>query len=243
MALPKIDLPLFETELHSTGEKVKYRPFTVKEEKVLLMAQESADAKQMILAMKQIAGNCCSDVDIEALPMFDLEYLMLQIRSKSVNNEITFTITDPDTNSPVEVTLDVDDIQISVPENHSKKIDVSDDMFLMMRYPTLEEVGMFLELANLDGDEEENMAKASETLYNVMISCIDTVVNGDEVEKLSDYTSEEVKSFIDSLPGGTIESMKQFFDTVPALKYTTKYTNSKGEEKDLVLEGTETFFL
>ena len=175
--------------------------------------------------------------------MFDLEYLMLQIRSKSVNNEITFTITDPDTNSPVEVTLDVDDIQISVPENHSKKIDVSDDMFLMMRYPTLEEVGMFLELANLDGDEEENMTKASETLYNVMISCIDTVVNGDEVEKLSDYTPEEVKSFIDSLPGGTIESMKQFFDTVPALKYTTKYTNSKGEEKDLVLEGTETFFL
>jgi len=116
-------------------------------------------------------------------------------------------------------------------------------MFLMMRYPTLEEVGMFLELANLDGDEDENMAKASETLYSVMISCIDTVVNGDEVEKLSDYTSEEVKSFIDSLPGGTIESMKQFFDTVPALKYTTKYTNSEGEEKDLVLEGTETFFL
>jgi len=243
MALPKIDLPLFETQLHSTGELIKYRPFTVKEEKVLLVAQESSDPKQMILAMKQIAGNCCVDIDIETLPMFDLEYVMLQIRAKSVNNEITFTVEDKDTGKPIEISLVVDDITLHVPENHSKKIDVSDDMYLMMRYPTLEEVGMFLELASLDGTEEENNTKVADTLYDVMISCIDTVVNGDEVENLSEYSTDEVTEFIDSFPGGTIESLKGFFESVPTLRYSTKYTTDEGEEKELVLEGTETFFL
>jgi hypothetical protein len=243
MALPKIDLPLFEVKLYSTGEKVQYRPFTVKEEKVLLMAQESGDNKQMILAMKQIAGNCCPNIDIESIPMFDLEYLMLQLRSKSVNNEITFTVQDEETQEPVELTLDVDNIKVHIPEDHSKKIDISDDMYLMMRYPTLEEVGMFLELVNLDGTEEENNEKAADILYGVMISCIDSVVNGDEVEKLSEYTEEEVQEFVDTLPGGTIESLKKFFETVPQLKYEAKYTNSAGNEKTIKLEGTETFFL
>jgi len=243
MALPKIDLPLFEVKLYSTGEKVQYRPFTVKEEKVLLMAQESGDNKQMILAMKQIAGNCCPNIDIESIPMFDLEYLMLQLRSKSVNNEITFTVQDEETQEPVELTLDVDNVKVHIPEDHSKKIDISDNMYLMMRYPTLEEVGMFLELVNLDGTEEENNEKAADILYGVMISCIDSVVNGDEVEKLSEYSPEEIQEFVDTLPGGTIESLKKFFETVPQLKYEAKYTNSAGNEKTIKLEGTETFFL
>ena len=243
MALPKIDLPLFEVKLHSTDEIVQYRPFTVKEEKVLLMAQESGDNHQMILAMKQIAGNCCPNLDIETIPMFDLEYLMLQLRSKSVNNEINFTVQDEETQQPVELTLDVENIKVVIPEGHSKKIDISDDMYLMMRYPTLEEVSMFLQLVALDGTEEENNEKAAEILYGVMISCIDSVVNGDEVEKLSEYSEEEVQEFVDTLPGGTIESLKQFFETVPKLKYDATYTNANGNEKTVNLEGTETFFL
>ncbi len=243
MALPKIDLPLFEVKLHSTDNNVQFRPFTVKEEKVLLTAQESRDATQMILAMKQIAGNCTFGVDIESLPMFDLEYLMLQIRSKSVNNEITFTITDEETDSPVELVLDVEDITVNIPDNHSKKVSVSEDMYLMMRYPTLEEVAMFLDLATLEGSEEENNSKVADTLYGVMISCIETVVNGDELENLNEYSKEEVQDFIDTLPGGTIESLRLFFESIPTLRYETKYNNSNGNEKTLVLEGTETFFL
>jgi len=169
--------------------------------------------------------------------------LMLQLRSKSVNNEITFTVQDEETQQPVELTLDVDNIKVHIPEDHSKKIDVSDNVYLMMRYPTLEEVGMFLELVNLDGTEEENNEKAADILYGVMISCIDSVVNGDEVEKLSEYTPEEIQEFVDTLPGGTIESLKKFFETVPQLKYEAKYTNSAGNEKTIKLEGTETFFL
>jgi hypothetical protein len=160
-----------------------------------------------------------------------------------VNNEITFTITDEETDSPVELVLDVEDITVNIPDNHSKKVSVSEDMYLMMRYPTLEEVAMFLDLATLEGSEEENNSKVADTLYGVMISCIETVVNGDELENLNEYSKEEVQDFIDTLPGGTIESLRLFFESIPTLRYETKYNNSNGNEKTLVLEGTETFFL
>ena len=136
MGLPKIDLPLFETKLLSTGKKkIKYRPFTVKEEKILLIAQESDDIEQVILAIKQIIGNCCPDVNVDELPMFDLEYLLLQIRGKSVNNVITFQITDPDTEKPVMLELNIDEIEITKPEGHSAEIPLGEDSYLVMRYP------------------------------------------------------------------------------------------------------------
>ena len=239
MALPKIDLPLFETKLPSNNKVINYRPFTVKEEKVLLIAQESAEPEQMILAMKQIAGNCCDGLSTDGMAMFDLEYLMLQIRSKSVDNNISFTINDPDTGNPVELELNVEDIKLHTPDNHSQKININDDMYLMMRYPTLDEVGLFLKL-----DFEPNQgADAAELLFDVMVSCIDCLVNGDEVQKMSDFSKEEVRDFIETFPGGTIDNLKNFFETIPTLRYDATYTNSEGEEKTVVLEGTETFFL
>jgi len=233
MALPKIDLPLFELTLPSTSETVKYRPFTVKEEKILLVAQESKDPNQMVLAMRQIATNCCPNIDIDQLPMFDLEYIMLQVRAKSIDNKVSFTITDPDTNNPVALELDIDEVDIVIDEEHTKEIVVTDDMYLMMRYPRLEEVSMFLNVVE----------SPTESLFDVMISCIDCVVNGDETQKLKDFTKDEVMSFVETFPGGTIDALQKFFETMPKLRFKSKYINSEGEEKEVTLEGTETFFL
>ena len=233
MALPKIDLPLFELTLPSTEETIKYRPFTVKEEKILLMAQEAKDPNQMVLAMRQIATNCCPNLDIDSLAMFDLEYIMLQVRAKSIDNKITFSIKDPDTGDPVSLEIDVDDVELKIDEDHTKEIAVSEDMYLMMRYPRLSEVSVFLNVID----------KPTESLFDVMISCIESVVNGDEISNLNDFTKEEVMDFIETFPGGTIDALQKFFETMPKLSFQSKYTNSAGEEKEVTLEGTETFFL
>ena len=135
MALPKIDLPLFELVLPSTGKKVKYRPFTVKEEKILLIAQESKDIKQVMLAIKQILGNCLQEINVESLATFDLEYVLLNIRAKSVNDEITFSVKDPDTEEKIELTININEIEIKKFADHDKIIKVSDDFVFLMRYP------------------------------------------------------------------------------------------------------------
>ena len=233
MGLPKIQLPLFETKLFSTGEVVKFRPFTVKEEKILLIAQESDDMEQTMLALKQIISNCVYGVDVELLPMFDLEYLMLQLRSKSVNNIITFNITDPDTNLPVEIELDINDISLTVDPKHSKEVAINDDMFLMMRYPRLDEVSMFKNF--VEGQ--------TNTLFSIMIACIDSVVDGDSVSSMADFSDDEIQAFVESLPGKAIQGLQTFFETIPVLRFESTYTNTNGDEKSLVLEGMETFFI
>ena len=233
MGLPKIEMPLFETKLFSTGKIVKFRPFTVKEEKILLIAQEANDVDQTLLAIRQIIGNCVYDLDVEELPMFDMEYLMLQLRAKSVNNVITFNITDPDTQKPVEIELDLDTINLTFDDRHSKEITIKDDMHLMMRYPRINEVSLF---KGYEGDEVN-------TLFNIMISCIDCVVVGDTISRMEDFTPQEIQDFVDSFPGSVVEELKLFFETIPVLRYEAKYINANGDEKTLVLEGMETFFI
>ena len=233
MGLPKIEMPLFETKLFSTGKIVKFRPFTVKEEKILLIAQEANDVDQTLLAIRQIIGNCVYDLDVEELPMFDMEYLMLQLRAKSVNNVITFNITDPDTQKPVEIELDLDTINLTFDDRHSKEITIKDDMHLMMRYPRINEVSLF------KGYEDDEV----NTLFNIMISCIDCVVVGDTISRMEDFTPQEIQDFVDSFPGSVVEELKLFFETIPVLRYEAKYINANGDEKTLVLEGMETFFI
>jgi len=234
MGLPKIDLPVFETKLVSTGrKKIRYRPFTVKEEKILLIAQESDDLAQVILAMKQIISNCCSDVDIEKLPMFDMEYLLMQIRGKSVNNVIEFQITDPETEKPVDIELDIDEIKIVKPKGHTKEIPITDTSYLSMSYPTINQVEGFL---NEDQAEADNV-------FDVMSQCIESVVDGDTIYNLDDFTSEEVIEFIESFQTQTVEAMRKFFETQPVLKCEKEYVNANGDKKKIVLEGTETFFI
>lgn len=231
MGLPKIDLPLFELEVPSTGKKVKYRPFTVKEEKILLIAQESKDPKQIFLAIKQILTNCLQGTDVEKLAIFDLEYILLNIRAKSVNNEISFSIKDPDTEEKVDLTINIDDIQIVKFPDHNKIIKVNDDIMIEMRYPSIS----YLESLK-DGQSE------SDSLNSIMKECINSISDGDQSYKLADFSEAEVEDFIESLSSVIVAQIKKFFDTIPVMKYETTYTDKTGKTKTFVAQGVETFF-
>ena len=235
MALPKIDLPLFELTLPSTNKKIKYRPFTVKEEKILLIAQESKDPKQIILAIKQILNNCVQGANVEDFATFDIEYVLLNVRAKSVNNEITFNIKDPDTQENVELTVDVNEIQIKKSDEHTKIIKITDEIYLNMKYPSI----TYLENTEYDADNKPKNG----SLFDVIIECIDSVCEGDVVYRLKDFTEQEVQDFIESLSSDVIARIKKFFDTAPAMRYEMKYRDKTGKEKTFVLEGLNSFFI
>ena len=237
MPLPKIDQPLFELTIPSTGKKAKYRPFTVKEEKILLIAQESKDMDQVILAIKQIITNCLPKVDPDSLAIFDLEYIMLQLRAKAVNNMIEFKINVPETEEEIDVQMDINEIDITRDPNHKDIVNVTDDIVLKLKYPTIDYI------KELQTDQEADEAKESELLFNLMRNCIESVVQGETVYKLSDFTDKEVEDFIDGLGSNVITAVKDFFDTVPQMRFEYKYVNKNGTEQTFVAKGTETFFI
>lgn len=232
MALPKIDLPMMELELPSTGERIKFRPLTVKEEKILLIGQESNDPTQEILAAKQVVNNCLIDKDVSDLAMFDLEYVLLVLRARSVNNTINFSVTDPDTNESVPIELNLDDVQIKRYDDHTNEIKINDDYRLFMKYPTIDE---FVALSTLDN-------KDPLTDYIMLCNCIDYIASEDEVYYFKDYTQEEINTFLDDLSGDVIKGITRFFETMPRMKHEVKYTNKEGKEKTLNIEGMRSFF-
>jgi hypothetical protein len=236
MALPKIDQPLFDIIIPSTKKKVRYRPFTVKEEKILLIAQESKDQNQILLAIKQIITNCVEKVDVDKLAIFDLEYLILNIRAKSVNNEIDFGFMDPDSEERIDVSIDVNDIEVQFDPDHESKIELNEQYYIMMRYPTLKEV--------TDLSESEDGANETEKMFNTMISCIDTLVDQttDEVYKLEEFTSEEVTDFVDGFTSTVVEKLQKFFTTMPKLSHSINYKDKEGKDKVFVVEGMDSFF-
>lgn len=234
MPLPKIDLPLFETTVPSTEQKVRYRPFTVKEEKNLLIAQEAQDYDQMVLSIQQLITNCVADdIDVEKLALFDIEYLMLQIRARSVNNVIEFRIKDPDTDQPIDLEMDLDKIVVEFPEIDRRKIAISDEYYLNMRYPSIKEMYMMKNI-------QEGMV---EQLFNMMISCIENVVNNDQIYKLSDFSEKEVVEFVDDLPNSAIEKIRQFFEKMPRVTYLAEWKDEEGNERSIKLEGLDNFFI
>ena len=241
MALPKIDLPLFELVQPSTGKKIQYRPFTVKEEKILLIAQESKEIDQIIIAIKQIVNNCFIGVDVEKMPMFDLEYMLINIRAKSVDNVIKFSITDPDTSEKINLSLDVDKITIMHKDGHTNKIKLNDDYTLIMRYLTVNELHKIAKKSSEKSDEKITQS----TLFDIFIQCIDSLVSNstDEVYKFSDFTEKEVTNFIENLNTTTINKIKNFFDTSPILRFEIPYTTSDGTKKSFIMEGVESFFI
>ncbi len=236
MALPKIDQPLFDIIIPSTKKKVRYRPFTVKEEKILLIAQESKDQNQILLAIKQIITNCVEKVDVDKLAIFDLEYLILNIRAKSVNNESDFGVMDPDSEERIDVSIDVNDIEVQFDPDHESKIELNEQYYIMMRYPTLKEV--------TDLSESEDGANETEKMFNTMISCIDTLVDQttDEVYKLEEFTSEEVTDFVDGFTSTVVEKLQKFFATMPKLSHSINYKDKEGKDKVFVVEGMDSFF-
>ena len=233
MALPKIDLPMFEAKLPSTGEKITYRPFTVKEEKIMLVAGESDDAMQQVLAIKQIVNNCVLNKDISDIAMFDLEYLLLLLRARSVDNEVTFEVVDPDTGEEVKLVLDIDKVSIELDELHTKKVPINEEYTLLLKYPSIDE---FIKITSID----TNDPLAS---YFIMISCLDAVVSEDEVHSFKDYTDKEIDDFMENVSGEVVKGIQKFFDSMPKLRHTMPYKNKNGDDKTFVVEGIRSFFI
>lgn len=234
MKLPKFDMPKFEVVLPSTDKKVKYRPFTVKEEKILLIAKESGDYEQILLATEQIIENCVEGVDVKKLTTFDIEYLFISIRAKSVNNVIEFSIKDNETDEKINLVFDINDIKVFIPEGHTKVVEIEDGYSMIMRYPSVKELLIFKDM---------NDDNAQEIFFKTMVSCIDKIVNGDVVYEIDNFSEEEIQEFVDSLPGDAVVKIRHFFETMPSMKYVTTYKRSDGTEKQFVVQGLDSFFI
>lgn len=233
MALPKIDLPIFEMNLPSSGETIKYRPFTVKEEKILLIAQEAKDPTQEVMAVKQIVNNCLPDIEVDDLAMFDLEYIMLVLRSRSVDNTIDFSVIDPDTEENVKLTLDIEDVIVKTTDGHTNEIRLNDEFMLYLKYPSINE---FIKIMKLDSaDPLVN--------YFMMISCLDKIASEDEVHFFKDYSDEDTDAFVENFSSQVVKGIQEFFETMPKLRHEIKYTNKNKDEKTFVVEGMRSFFI
>lgn len=233
MPLPKIDLPLYELALPSNEKKVRYRPFTVKEEKILLTAQQSKDPQQIVTAIKQIVNNCVQDYDVDDLALFDLEYLLINIRAKSVDNSVEFEIEDPETKEKIKLTLDLQNVKVHRDEKHSNKIQVDDKYTLFLKYPTIDDFAEILNKENLSPEES----------YKVLISCIDMLASENEVYNFKDFNEKQVDEFIESLHSDVTKKIKTFFDTMPKVRHEMPYKNKNGEQKTFTIQGTQSFFM
>ena len=238
MPLPKIATPTYELELPSTGQSIKYRPFLVKEEKVLVIALESEDTKQITNAIKAVLKNCVltKGVKVETLPTFDIEFLFLNIRGKSVGEEIEVNIVCPDdeqTNVPVSI--DLDSIQVQRSDDHTNQIKLDDDLMMEMKYPSLEQ---FIK-NNFDFDEKNQMDQS----FDLIATCIDKIYNEDEVWATADCTKKEVKEFLESMNSSQFKEIEKFFESMPKLKHTIEVTNPNTKvTSEVVLEGLASFF-
>jgi len=238
MPLPKIATPTYELELPSTGKSIKYRPFLVKEEKVLVIALESEDTKQITNAIKAVLKNCVltKGIKVENLPTFDIEFLFLNIRGKSVGEEIEVNIVCPDdeeTNVPVFI--DLDSIQVERGDDHTNQIKLDDDLMMEMKYPSLEQ---FIK-NNFDFNEGNQMDQS----FELIATCIDKIYNEDEVWATADCTKKEVKEFLESMNSSQFKEIEKFFESMPKLKHTIEVTNPNTKVKsEVVLEGLASFF-
>tara|TARA_B100000073_G_scaffold346170_1_gene356930 strand:+ start:2073 stop:2783 length:711 start_codon:yes stop_codon:yes gene_type:complete len=235
MPLPKIDVPTYTCALPSTGQTIKYRPFLVKEEKVLLMAMESEDEKQIQDAIVNLLSHCItSRIKVERLSMFDLEYLFLKIRSKSVGEELNLTVTcQDDGETKVETTIDLEEVEVKIPDGHSKQIYVSDNISIMMKYPSMEQF-----IKNNFGGEQ-----TSEEVFDIIADCIDQVIDGDEVYESANCSKKELTTFLESLTSKQFENVQEFFATMPKLSHTFDVINPNTKERnEFTLEGLAAFF-
>ena len=238
MPLPKIVTPTYELELPSTEETIKYRPFLVKEEKLLVIALESEDTKQITTAIKSVIKACVltKGIKVEQLPTFDIEFLFVNIRGKSVGEELEVNIICPDDGeTQVPVTINLDDIQVQKSEDHNNQIKLDDNLMMEMKYPSLEQ---FIK-SNFDFGDENQMDQS----FKLIGSCIDKIYTEEEVWVAADCTKKEVNDFLDSMNSSQFKDIEKFFDTMPKLSHTVKVTNPVTEvESEVVIEGLASFF-
>jgi hypothetical protein len=236
MALPKLTTPTYELEVPSTDEKIKYRPFLVKEEKILLIAMESGEQESIVAAIKDIVTECTfGKVDLGSIPMFDIEYIFLQIRSKSVGEVSTLRLLCPDDKETyVNVDVDLSEVAVHVDKGHNPKIELTKEMGMIMTYPSIDS------LTGIDGADIN-----ASNMLDVIGSCILQIYDkkGEEVFDAKDQTKKELTEFIEQLNTKQFQEVQKFFDTMPKLRHTIEVENPKTKVKSkIVLQGLNDFF-
>ena len=240
MPLPKISTPTYELTLPSTGKKIKYRPFLVREEKVLILALESENPTQITNAVKTTLKDCIQTrgVKVDDLPTFDIEYLFLNIRGKSVGESVELIVTCPDDGeTTVPIKIYIDEIEVTKDESHSRDIKLDESLTLRMKYPSLKQ------FVQNNFDFSEDGADSLEKSFEVIASCIDVIFNEDDAWSASDCTKKELMSWLDGLNSHQFKEIENFFGTMPKLSHTIKVKNPNTEvESEVVLEGLQSFF-
>ena len=237
MPLPKISAPSYELVIPSSKKKIKYRPFLVKEEKILILAMESQDTKQIANAVKDVISHCIltRGIKVEKLSTFDIEYLFLNIRGKSVGEEVELMVTCPDDGkTQVPMSINIDSIQVQKSDDHNPNIKLDDTYTLKMRYPSLNE---FIK-TNFNAED----IKVDDT-FDLIASCVDQVYSEEESWTQQDCTKKELTEFIEQLNSAQFKEIEKFFDTMPKLSHTVKVKNPNTKvESEIVIEGLQNFF-
>ena len=232
MALPKLDVPVYELTLPSNEETISYRPFLVKEEKILLMAVEGKDQKEMITAIKQILRNCILTKGIkpEELPLFDIEYILLNLRSRSMGDVITTRYVHKDC-KPVELEIDVNTIEIKKDPEHTNKIELTDTVGIVMKYPDI----TMMNMVDVNGQKTEEV-------FDLIAKCIDQIYDEENVYGKTDYTTKELKEFILNLSQDQFKMIEGFFGDIPKMQKELDFECSCGYKEKITLEGLASFF-
>ena len=232
MGLPRIDTPTYTLELPSTGEKIKYRPFLVREQKILMMAEESENDTQMIDTVGKLVASCTFDkVDIEHSPLFDIEYIFLKLRSKSVGETAEVNVICPDDGkTSVPVKIDIDSIDVQMTEDHTNKIQITDNITLYMDYPRLSHI----KKSYSDDDVGQ--------IFNILNQCVREIHYGDDIYHKIDITDKDLNEFVEQLNTQQFEEIMKFFNTMPKLRHVVNVTNPKTKVKsEVVVEGLQSF--
>jgi len=235
MGLPKLDTPTYELVLPSTEETIKYRPFLVKEQKLLLIAQESKDKKELLNALSTILNNCTfGKINTQESYIFDIEYVFLQIRRKSVGDKVTLNLLCEDDNKTrVPTEIDLGEIKVETGENHTNKIQLTDNINLVMSYPTMNIM------------KKMDMLTMNETAsFDIIKYCIHQIIQGDKIYEKADMSDADLTEFVESMNTDNIDNILQFFNTMPKVKYTTTITNpNTNVENTINIEGIDSFFI
>ena len=232
MSLPVINTPTYELEVPSTKEQLKYRPFLVKEEKILLMAMEEEDQKHMVNAVRTIVDNCTfKTLEIKKMPMFDLEYVFLNIRAKSVGEVASVKVLcDDEEDTYAEVDIPLEEIEVKFQKGHTNIIKLTKDISIEMSYPTFEM------LDNFDAEDTKG-------IFDLMGKCVERVVDGETIHERADFNKKELTDFLDSLNTKQFADVQAFFETMPKLSHIVEFTNPKTKKKHKkTLEGLNSFF-
>ena len=232
MALPRIDTPTYQTNLPSTGQEVQFRPFLVKEQKIIMIAQESNDEKEVTDALMRLVQACTfNKVDVQNSPTFDVEYLFLKIRAKSAGESVDIRVTcEDDGVTTVPIKINLDEIRLQVSDNHNPVIQLNEQVKMILRYPTLSDVSRVGDPSTGDGS------------FRLMYRCIHEIHYDDQVFSRVDISDKEIEEFVDQLTSGQFESITNFFQTMPKLSHTVEVTNPNTNVKnEVVLEGLQSF--